>query len=247
MAITSIISLVLLGIIVICAWQGFKKGIIMGIIGVLVIILSLYGAQLLSDTFSYEVIPVMKPFVGGFLDSRVESTTYELFGYEADENGVYDAPYSVDDMLENQPASRIEVCRWVFHDLGVYEDMAESLAQKTVTYADQNGTTLSNAIMTVTCQSLSWYGGFLLAFILVFAALTVIVNIPNLSFRLPYIGIVNDIGGAAIGVFTGFLFCAIIAWVLQFTGLLIPETSLRGTAIASYFLDRNLLAAYITL
>ena len=67
MALTTIINLVLIGIIVIFAWKGFKKGIIMGIIEVLVIILSLYGAQLLSDTFSYEVIPVLKPFVSNMM------------------------------------------------------------------------------------------------------------------------------------------------------------------------------------
>ena len=44
MNINTIINIVLAAILVICAWQGYKKGIIMGIIEVLVIILSLYGA-----------------------------------------------------------------------------------------------------------------------------------------------------------------------------------------------------------
>ena len=76
----------IIGIIVIFAWKGFKKGIIMGIIEVLVIILSLYGAQLLSDTFSYEIIPVLKPFLSGVMDTRVEETAYSVLGYEPDEH-----------------------------------------------------------------------------------------------------------------------------------------------------------------
>ncbi|MGM9615020.1 MAG: CvpA family protein [Oscillospiraceae bacterium] len=247
MALTTIINLILVGIIIVCAWQGFKKGIIMGIIGVLVIILSLYGAQLLSDTFSYEIIPVLKPFVGGVMDTRIEDTAYSVLGYEPDENGDYHVTESLADILEQMPESRKEICRWAYRDLGIYDDVAEDMAQKAVDYADENGASLSSAITAILCQSISWYGGFLLAFILVFAALTVLVNLPNLSFHLPYIGLLNNLVGLGIGIFTGFLFCSIIVWVLQFTGLVLPQDTIQNAGVAAWFLDRNLLASYITL
>lgn len=246
MALTTIINIALVAVIVICAWRGFKKGIIMGIIEVLVIILSLYGAQLLSDTFSYEVIPVLKPFVSGFMDSRVEKTAYDVLGYEPDDEGNYHVELSLTDLLNEQPESREEISRWVYRNLGLYEDIADDMAAKSVAYADQNNASLSSAVETILCQSITWYGGFILAFIIVFTVLIVIVNLPNLSFRLPYVGIINDLGGAAIGIFVGFLFCAIIVWLLQFTGLLVPEETMRSSAVAGYFLDRNMLANYIT-
>ena len=62
-----IIDLIFIAILVVCGWSGYKKGIIMGIGGVLVIIISLYGGNLLSTTFSYEVIPALKPFASGYL------------------------------------------------------------------------------------------------------------------------------------------------------------------------------------
>ena len=241
----TIINILLIVVLAVCAWQGFKKGIIMGIIGVLVIIMSLYGAQLLSDTFSYEVIPVMKPFVSGFMEPRIEETTYKVLGYEADENGDYHVNMSLADLLDSQPNSRTEICRWVYRDLGLYDNIAEDMAQKTVTYSEQNSASISSSIETILCQSITWYGGFLIAFILLFAVLTVIVNLPNLSFRIPYLGLLNDLGGLAIGLFTGILFCAIIAWALQFTGIILPEDSLSH-GIVGYFLDKNLLANYIS-
>ena len=246
MALTTIINLVLIGILVICAWQGFKKGIIMGIIGVLVIILSLYGAQLLSDTFSYEVIPVMKPFISGVMDTRVEETSYQVLGYEPDENGEYSVPLSLNDLIENQPESRLEICRWTFKDLGMYDELADNLAQKAVDYCDQNHDTLTSSVTNVLCQSVAWYGGFLLAFILIFTVLTVIVNLPNLSFKIPYVGIINDLGGLAIGLFTGAMFCSILVWLLQFSGLLLPEDTLRSVGLAQFIIDQNLLANFIT-
>ena len=192
MALTTIINLVLMGIVVICAWQGFKKGIIMGIIGILVIILSLYGAQLLSDTFSYEVIPVLKPFVSGVMDARIEDTAFGVMGFEADENGDYNVSQSLTDMIASMPEAREEICRWAYKDLGIYDAMADDMAKKAVDAMDQSGVSISDAIINILCQSLTWYGGFLLAFILLFTVLTVIVNLPNLSFRLPYVGILNE-------------------------------------------------------
>ena len=240
------VNLLLFAIILVCAWQGFKKGIIMGIVGIFVIILSLYGAQLVSDTFSYEVIPVLKPFVSGYVDNRVEDTTYELFGYEADENGEYNADRSVSDLLESQPESRLEISRLVYRGIGIYGTVADNMAEKAVAYAEQNNATLSSAIVNILCQSITWCGGFLLAFIVLFAVLTVVTNILNLSFRVPYIGIVNDLGGLGIGIFTGFLLCAVVVWALQFTGLLLPETALSDSRIAGWFLEKNMLGNYIS-
>jgi hypothetical protein len=246
MALTTVINLVLAAILVICAWQGYKKGIIMGIIEVLVIILSLYGAQLLSDTFSYEVIPVLKPFVTGYMDTRVEETAYQVLGYEPDENGEYHVSYSLADLMDSQPEARQEIARWSYRNLGIYDDIADSMAEKAVTYAEQNNASITSSVETILCQCITWYGGFILFFIILFALLTVVVNLPNLSFRLPYVGILNNLGGLGVGIFTGCLFCAVIVWVLQFTGLVMPEDTLRVSGLASYFLDKNMLANYIS-
>ena len=247
MAINSIVNIFLFAILVICAWQGYKKGIIMGIVGVLVIILSLYGAQLLSDTFSYEVIPVLKPFVSGYLETRVEETAFQVYGFEPDEEGNYDVPYSLVDMLDSQPEAREEITVMAYKALGIYDSMARTLAQRSLAYAEENDASLQNSVVTVMCQTITWYGGFLLAFIILFAVMTVIVNIPNLSFELPYLGLVNHLGGLVVGVFCGFLFCSVIVWVIQFTGIVLPEETVRSAGLASYFLDMDLLASYITL
>ena len=246
MALSTIINLVLLGIIVICAWQGFKKGIIMGIIGVLVIILSLYGAQLLSNTFSSEVLPVLRPFISGVMDTSIEETAYEVLGFEPDENGDYSVSLSLNDLMESQPESRVEICRWVYRDLGLYDTLANDMAQRAVDYADQNAADISSSVTDVLCQSIAWYGAFILAFILIFAVLTVIVNLTNLSFRIPYVGIINDLGGLAIGVYMGLLFCSLVLWILQFAGVLLPEDTLRTAGLAEFILDQNFLATYIT-
>ncbi len=243
----TIINVLLIAILVICAWQGYKKGIIMSIVQVLCIVLSLYGAQLLSDTFSYEIIPVLKPFVSGFMDSELEVTTYQAFGYTPDETGKYDVPYSMTDMINSDPGKEEEIVYNTYKNLGLYERLTQSMTEKTMNYVNENNATVSSAVTTISCQSISWYGGFLIAFIMVFSILTVIVNLPNLSFKIPYVGIVNDIGGIAIGLFSGALLCSLVVWVFNFAGLVLPEADLRATGVANFFLTRDLLSNYISL
>ena len=248
LSINAIINIVLIAILVICGWQGYKKGIIMGIIEVLAIILSLYGAQLLSDTYSYEVIPVLKPFVSGYMESHVETTAYTAMGYERDElTGQFSVQASLADLLAEHPGMEQQIALESYRSLGLYDTMAQTLTERTMTYMQENDASLTSAIVTISCQAVTWYAGFLLAFIILFAILTIIVNLPNLSFKIPYVGIVNDIGGAAIGVFAGLLFCSIAVWVCQFAGLLLTEETLRGTGLAAFLMDQNLLANYITL
>lgn len=240
-----IITILLIGIVVICAWQGFKKGIIMGIIEVLVIILSIYGAQLLSDAYSYEVIPALKPFVAGYLEPRVEDQAYELLGYEADEEGNYDVLYSLNDLLAEHPEVKHSVYLQSYRNLGVYTTAADAMATRAEAYAEDNQCSLTEAAVEVLCQTVTWVAGFLLGFIIIFVVLTVIVNLPNLSFRIPYVGIVNDLGGLAIGLLTGALFCSLVLWILQYAGILLPEETLRSSGPAAFFMDINLLNQFI--
>ena len=61
-------------------------------------------------------------------------------------------------------------------------------------------------------------------------------NIINLSFRLPNMETVDEIGGAVLGFITGFLFCILIAWVMSFMGLIIGRETLANTTLARFFL-----------
>lgn len=246
MNITLIMSILLIGIIVICAWQGFKKGIIMGIVEILVILLSVFGAQLLADAYAYEVIPALKPFVAGYMETRVEAQAYSLLGFEADEEGNYNVTYSLNDLLEANPEVIHSIYEQSYAALGISDAAAETMADKAEAYQDETACSVADAAVYVFCETATWVLGFALAFLLLFTVLTVIVNLPNLSLRIPFVGLVNDLGGLGLGIATGFLFCSLILWFCQYLGVVLPEDALRSSSTAAYFMDMNLISQFIS-
>ena len=60
-----IIDILLLVIIALCTWNGYKRGLLVGVAWILAIINALFGASLLSSAYAHEVVPALEPFVDG--------------------------------------------------------------------------------------------------------------------------------------------------------------------------------------
>ena len=63
-----IIDIVLLLILLGCAWKGYRNGLIPGIFMLLALLASLYGAKLVAETYSEEFISILEPFASGMTD-----------------------------------------------------------------------------------------------------------------------------------------------------------------------------------
>ena len=95
MAMKAIIDLVLLGVLIICVWSGYKKGIIMGVGGILCIIIAVYGANLLANSFSFDVVPALKPFANGYTETMMngsDSAVMKRMGWDG-------TTYRVEDLV----------------------------------------------------------------------------------------------------------------------------------------------------
>ena len=86
-----IIDIVLLVIVALCTWSGYKKGLIGGIAGILAVIIALFGGSLLSSAYAHEVIPALEPFVDGYVDSQKNrDVMLEKLGYAHSELSLED-------------------------------------------------------------------------------------------------------------------------------------------------------------
>lgn len=238
----TIIDLVLIGILLICIWSGYKKGILMGVGGILVILVSIYGANLLANVFSYDLEPAARPFLYGYAEGVInasDSKVMKEMGWDR-----YD--YSADDLLSRHPDRQEEFCRVCYETVGIDSVTAQSMARRAVVYAQESGGTVTGAMKHILSASLCYVAIFVVAFLLICIVLTVIGNLPNLSYKIPMLDLVNDIGGALLGAVTGFLFCVLLVWALKFLGMLLGS-ALSDSGIGGWLLERDLLLPYLGL
>ncbi|MCL2342411.1 MAG: CvpA family protein [Firmicutes bacterium] len=237
----TIIDLVLVAILIICAWTGYKKGIIMGIGGILVIILSIYGANLLSGAFSSGAVPVMKPFVTGFIEGKmVTKQGSDVLGI-LDSLNVDTSSTSLEDLIRADPSLETTVAVGTFEALGITENTAKDMSSDVSAAYEKNGGAFTDAITLVLCNRLAFVVTFILAFLIILIFLTVIGNITNLSFKIPNLDIVNDIVGTLLGIVTGLIFCTILVWALKYSGLIIGGDTVSKTVIAKSFMGADRL------
>ena len=224
-----ILNIVLLLILALCIWGGFKRGLIGGIIGVATVFIALFGADLLAGTYSGELVPALDPFVNGYIDSETNTDAIlTRLGYGGTE-------LSLRDILEQDSSMRYDYAYECMRSVGFYGALSEDLATDAVNYSVSSGAELTDAVVLVVCSTVSYVGCVTVAFIMILILLTALIDMVNLDFHLPNIDVIDEVAGAALGFVKGFLYCLLLCWLLGFLGLLIGKDTCSGTALVSFF------------
>ena len=234
-----VIDFVLIFIVAACTWNGFKRGLIGGIAGILAIVISLYGGALLSSAFSPEIIPAAEPFVEGFLDSAdAKDFILSELGYE-------DTEKSVNDILAEDPSLKYDYAYNCVIYVGLSKASARTLASRAVELSDSSGADLQSAVSDTLCDSLSYVFGTVIAFLLLLMLIVAIANLFNLSLRLPNMETIDEIGGSVTGFLKGVVYCILLCWALSCLGLILGRDTLESTLLGRFFLSIKFLTKNI--
>lgn len=220
------IDIILLVILLHGAWSGYKKGLIMGIGGIVCIIVSIFGANLLANTFSHDVVSALKPFAGGFIEGRLDAEDGVM-----DAMGWGDLDYSVEDLLTIHPEKKQEFVAECYKNIGIAPRSAESMAEKALDYIKENDVDIIDGVTVKLCETVSYVGCFVLAFLMIAILLSVIGNLPNLSYKIPNMDMANDIAGTVLGVVNAWMLCVVLVWALKFLGMIIGNDTLDSTIL----------------
>ncbi len=233
-----ILDAVLLIIVTLCIWDGYKRGLVGGIAGILAIVIALLAGDYLSESYASEAIPVLEPFVDGYVDSQnTRDSVLEQMGYGGTE-------LSLEDVLATDSSLRYDYALLCMEEIGFHEQRAVDLAEITVWYADQNDVNMTEAVIVTLCDTITHVLGLALCFILILILLTALMNIGNLVFCLPEsLELLDELGGAVLGFVKAFLYCILICWLLSFLGIMIGKDTLDGTLLARFFLSFRFLTA----
>ena len=226
----AIIDIILIIIIAMCTWNGYKRGLVGGVAGILAIIISLLGASILAAAYSHEVVPALEPFVDGYVDSsKNRDAILERMGYGGSD-------LSLEDILKQDSSLRYDYAYECLTDLGLYDKRAEELAGDAVALAEESGKNMTDAIVAVLCDTITHVGAMVIGFLLLLILMVAIASIGNLSFRLPNMENVDEIGGAILGFVKGFLYCVLLCWMLSFLGIVIGKETMAHTTLGRFFL-----------
>lgn len=229
------INIILILIIALCLWRGCKKGFISGIIALLVVVVSLYGGSILSAKYSHQVVPVLEPFVNGYVDSqKTRDTALEKMGYG-------NSDLSLEDVLAQDSSLRYDYAYECISSLGLSESMSEKLAEKSVAWSQDNNIHMTEAVVAVLCDTITYVGGLCIAFLLILIILVAITNIGNISFKFPKLPMLDYIGGGILGLAKGFMYCALLCWFLSFLGIVLGQGTVEGTMLGKFFLSMDFI------
>lgn len=219
------IDLILVAIIAFCAWNGYRKGFIMGISGVLALIVAFYAAQIVADTYSQEFTSMLKPFISGIVDNAVaDAQKDDEESYE--ENDVYGVTYSA------------------LGNIGILKTAADDIAQEIAEKVERTGQTMREEIVSLLCSKIAYVLTAVIVFLLVLIVFTVITNIINLAFKMPGLELVNGVAGGVFGFVKGAVIVAVIAWVMRYLGMLIDEDIIDKTVLLEWLMEHNLVAKF---
>jgi len=220
-----IIDLILIAIVAFCAWNGYRKGFIMGISGILALIVAFYGAQIVADTYSQEFTSMLKPFISGVVDAAVADV--QIGGDEGyDNEEVYEVTY---DALGN---------------IGILKSAAQDIAKEIAERVERTGQTMREEIVSVLCSKIAYVLTSVIVFLLILIVFTVIANILNLAFKLPGLEFINETLGALFGFAKGAIIVVAIAWVMRYLGVLVDEDIVNKTMLLEWLMEHNLVTKF---
>ncbi|WP_294549501.1 CvpA family protein [uncultured Pseudoflavonifractor sp.] len=225
-----IFDIAILVILALFAWRGASRGFVLSLCGLLAVIVAFVGASFLAGLLAPKVGTALEPKFAQAIEERLEEQ-FQQSGPAGDAAGQAEGEsYPLQDVLS------------VLKDMGLYEELVDTIDQ-----AVQDGMTTvaanaAAAVAAAIAQSVAYTVIFTAAFALILIAWTIFSHAVDLVTKLPGLNFLNKTGGAAMGLVKGVIILFLAAWIIQYTGKLIPEETVQQTHLLKFFMTTNPLA-----
>lgn len=216
-------DLVILAVIALFLWRGASKGFVLSLCGLLAVIVAFVGSSFLASSLS--------PKVGAALEPRFAQAIEEKLEEQIAQSGA-DASGSAEDIPLQDVLN-------VLKDMGLYQDLVNSVNQAVESGMMDVAASAAAKVAAAISQSVAYLVLFLVSFVLIMVAWTLLAHGLDLVTRLPGLHLLNKTGGALIGLVKACLLLFLAAWVIRFSGNLIPEEAVAQTHLLKFFLTTN--------
>jgi len=220
-----LIDLTIIGIVVFCSWRGYRNGLIRGVFGIVTLVAALFLANIAADAYSEEFTGMLKPFVGGIIETSISDVAEDDFEPEKF-------------VHENKSEEFITAVN-ALRNIGLPIPAAVRIAEQAV--EDEVEKFLADKLANKLSSVLAYVAVFGVAFILVAIVFAVIGNLIGFVFSLPGLKLLDIIAGVVFGLAKGLLIVLVLAAVMRYFGLLALDI-LEGTTVLNYLVNNNIIA-----
>ena len=245
-----VIDIATLAIVAFCGWRGYKNGLIRGVFGIAALIAALFIANIAAKAYSVEFVGMLRPFVGGIVESAIT---------DLNDEGNADEPDALkeneDDEFGNESEEFVTTYK-VLRSIGLPKSVAariagavagpESAEDGVANDAAEESEGISRVrlprlIADNLSDKLAYVAVFGVAFVLLAIIFAVIGNLINFVFSLPGLRLVDAIAGAVFGIAKGLIIVLALTAVLRYFGIVAYNT-IGSTSVLNYLINHNIIA-----
>ena len=223
-----VLDLILAALLLFFLWRGYSKGFVLTLCGLLAVFVALIGGSILADALARPVARAVAPGVESSLQDSIGS--YFQYAPPAAGSSVPDTFFA--DLTLPQALEALQ-------GTALFGGLAEAFAQAVDRGAESVAAGVIQALAEYAAVQLTRAVLFLVCFIAVLAAWTLLSRALDLAFHLPVLSTLNHWAGALMGLATGVLVAVIALWLL---GDFLPRQALADSVLLSLALRTDLAA-----
>lgn len=230
-----IFDLVIVLLLALAVWRGYRKGFILTFCGFLAIFVALVGATVVSNVLAQPVSQAISPMI----ESSIQQAVVEkLQSPDSSAPAGSQSPALPDSSQDSSQESPIpDVPLQEILDLlkqsPLYRGFADAL-QSAVNAGMVSAT--ANATIVISeyiAGQVARIVLFVVSFVLILIVWFFISHALDLAFKLPVLSSLNRWGGGALGLLKGGLLIYIACWLLK--GSFLPQEAIQSTYLLHFF------------
>lgn len=229
-----IFDLVIAILLVLAVFQGYRRGFVLTLCGFLAVFVAFFGATILSNALAEPVSHAISPVIENQISNSIHETLEEQ-GYQFEEP----QPGQEEETPAPEDQFSLDQILNMMKDSALIQSFSDAIRGAVNDGVVEVTTSAAQTIASYIARELTRMVLFLISFVLVLVAWTLLSRALDLAFRLPVLSTLNHWSGAAVGLLKGGVLLFIACWLLR---ELFPAEEVEQSYLLKFFCTTNPLA-----
>ena len=222
-------------LLAVAVWRGYRTGFILTFCGFLAIFVALIGATVVSNVLAQPVSQAISPMIESSIQQAVAEKLQSPDGFEQENSSQLPSSQPDQDSSQESPVPDLPLQEILdlLKQSPVYRGFAGAL-QSAVDAGLVSAT--ANATMVISeyiAGQVARMVLFVVSFVLILILWFFVSHALDLAFKLPVLSSLNRWGGGALGLLKGALLIYVACWLLK--GSFLPQEAIQSTYLLHFF------------